>query len=369
MGVQEKVNDTFLTDLSEDADSDNQQHAPNSTNAVGNRINFEFHGTAPEYFGIWIVNVLLSFATLGIYSAWAKVRRETYFKNKTSVDGYAFEYHARGSQILKGRLLVVLIVTLLAVLYTIHPIFTVILVPILLYVTVWLVDHSMRFRARMTSYRNVRFNWCGIFWHLFCFYIVTPWVLLLSLGFLTPLIWKHYYCYIATHHSYGTTPFNTNPTTSMFYLAFIFGALLPTVGIALALIIVWVILGSINPSADLTSYFVFALICSGFLIPMIYKVLCRNLVIQNLKLSDAVIFHSSLRPARYIWILFTNLVASLLSLGLLLPWAKVRMYKYLTSCTSITIIGDMNEFVDDATISQSAFGEEFAEYAGIEISI
>ena len=314
MGVQKKLNDTFLTDLSEDVDSDNQQHAPNSTDAVGNRINIEFHGTALEYFGIWIVNVLLSFATLGVYSAWAKVRRETYFKNKTSVDGYTFEYHARGSQILKGRLLVVLIVTFLVVLYTINPAFTVIMIPIVVYATVWLLDHSIRYRARMTSYRNVRFNWRGIFWQMFWFYVVTPWVLVLSLGFLAPLIWKHYHCYIATHHSYGTAPFDTNPTTSMFYLAFVFSAIPPMIGVALVLIIVGVIPGFNFPSADLTPFLVLTLICSGFLIPTVYKVLCRNLVIQNLKLSDAVTFHSSLRPARYIWILFTNLVASLFSL-------------------------------------------------------
>ena len=31
----------------------------------------EFKGNAKEYFGIWIVNVLLSIITLGIYGAWA----------------------------------------------------------------------------------------------------------------------------------------------------------------------------------------------------------------------------------------------------------------------------------------------------------
>ncbi len=32
---------------------------------------FSFTGTPREYFGIWIVNVLLTILTLGIYSAWA----------------------------------------------------------------------------------------------------------------------------------------------------------------------------------------------------------------------------------------------------------------------------------------------------------
>lgn len=39
-----------------------------------NSQKFDFTGSAKEWFGIWIVNLLLSIITIGIYSAWAKVR-------------------------------------------------------------------------------------------------------------------------------------------------------------------------------------------------------------------------------------------------------------------------------------------------------
>ncbi len=38
-------------------------------------VALKFTGQQGEYFRIWIVNVCLSVITLGIYSAWAKVRR------------------------------------------------------------------------------------------------------------------------------------------------------------------------------------------------------------------------------------------------------------------------------------------------------
>ena len=38
-----------------------------------------FTGTGSEYFRIWIVNLLFTILTLGIYSAWAKVRKLRYF--------------------------------------------------------------------------------------------------------------------------------------------------------------------------------------------------------------------------------------------------------------------------------------------------
>ena len=40
-----------------------------------------FIGTGAQYFGIWIVNLLLSILTLGIYSAWAKSTPPTVFIN------------------------------------------------------------------------------------------------------------------------------------------------------------------------------------------------------------------------------------------------------------------------------------------------
>ena len=49
---------------------------------------------------------LLTIVTLGIYSAWAKVRRQRYFYGNTSLAGASFDYHARPVQILIGRIVV-----------------------------------------------------------------------------------------------------------------------------------------------------------------------------------------------------------------------------------------------------------------------
>ncbi|MGH8171895.1 MAG: DUF898 family protein, partial [Rhodanobacteraceae bacterium] len=68
---------------------------------------FEFSGDAKEYFRIWIVNLALSIVTLGIFSAWAKVRTQRYFYGNTRVAGVPFEYTAKPWPILKGRLIAV----------------------------------------------------------------------------------------------------------------------------------------------------------------------------------------------------------------------------------------------------------------------
>jgi uncharacterized membrane protein YjgN (DUF898 family) len=69
----------------------------------------EFLGSGSEYFRIWIVNLLLSVLTVGIYSAWAKVRREQYFHRATRLAGAAFDWDASPIAILRGRVLAVVL--------------------------------------------------------------------------------------------------------------------------------------------------------------------------------------------------------------------------------------------------------------------
>jgi len=64
-----------------------------------------FSGTGGEYFRIWVVNLLLTLITFGVYSAWAKVRKTRYFYQNTRVDGHAFDYHGAPLAILRGRVL------------------------------------------------------------------------------------------------------------------------------------------------------------------------------------------------------------------------------------------------------------------------
>ena len=40
------------------------------------RLSFRFTGQARDYFRIWVVNMFLSLATLGLWSPWAKVRKQ-----------------------------------------------------------------------------------------------------------------------------------------------------------------------------------------------------------------------------------------------------------------------------------------------------
>ncbi len=137
----------------------NDQIFPSTTPAAstgGTAQHFEFTGSGSEYFKIWIVNVLLTIVTLGIYSAWAKVRRLRYFYNNTRFAGSSFDFHGSPIAILKGRIIAVLLIVLINV-----PYLGVAVLLVYLCGLPWLLYRSMRFHLANTSYRNVRFAFVG----------------------------------------------------------------------------------------------------------------------------------------------------------------------------------------------------------------
>ena len=68
---------------------------PAKTPAAGQRtVRPEFTASGAEYFRIWVVNLLFTLLTAGIYSAWAKVRKKRYFYGSTKFDGATFDYFA-----------------------------------------------------------------------------------------------------------------------------------------------------------------------------------------------------------------------------------------------------------------------------------
>lgn len=70
-------------------------------------VRAEFTGSASEYFRIWVVNLFFTLVALGVYSAWAKVRKKRYFYGSTKFDGDSFDYFGSPKAILKGRIITV----------------------------------------------------------------------------------------------------------------------------------------------------------------------------------------------------------------------------------------------------------------------
>ena len=133
-----------------------------------------FTGKSGEYFKLWFVNMFLSIVTLGIYSAWAKVRDTQYLYGHTQVDGQGFRFLATPMQILKGRIVAVIVFIIYAVLGQINPIFNLVMALGLLIAMPWLIIQGIKFTMRMTAYRNVRFSFEGTYGGVIVHFLLLP---------------------------------------------------------------------------------------------------------------------------------------------------------------------------------------------------
>jgi uncharacterized membrane protein YjgN (DUF898 family) len=120
-----------------------------------------FTGTGGEYFRIWIVNLLLTIATLGIYSAWAKVRRTRWFWSNTLLAGTAFQYHARPLAILRGRIVVAVLLVAYSLLGQLSVAAGLAALSLLGLAFPWFFQKAMRFKLTNTSWRGIRFGFVG----------------------------------------------------------------------------------------------------------------------------------------------------------------------------------------------------------------
>jgi uncharacterized membrane protein YjgN (DUF898 family) len=119
-----------------------------------------FTGDGAEYFKIWITNLLLTFITLGIYSPWAKVRREKYFRQCTYIGDSNMDYHGNPLSILFGRIFAFgLLAMSLATNFSVALAFGAAVV--VAFALPWAMRSSIKFRFHNTSYQGIRFGFDG----------------------------------------------------------------------------------------------------------------------------------------------------------------------------------------------------------------
>lgn len=330
------------------------------------RCAFTFRGNAREYFGIWIANVILTLLTAGIYSAWAKVRRQRYFYGNTVVDGHAFEYHARPIAILAGRLVAVAAIVVVAGVGVLMPYGEFLLLPLFALGLPFVIQRGTRFNARVTSYRNVRFDFVGTYLGAMKAYVLGYILGFFSFGLLTPVTSRWAARYIVDNARYGDRPFASNLRLSAFFQAFFIAAWLPIAAFMLLVII----LPSLDSATALGSslYRVLPLAIILFYVTigvsyLVYSAATRNIVYNGAVLDGRHAFVSTISLARFAWIAVSNLVVTIATLGLMRPWAAVRMAKYLAGATAVDSQGNFDSYASD---TRAVSGVASAEYMDVE---
>jgi uncharacterized membrane protein YjgN (DUF898 family) len=353
---------------------------------------FQFHGKTGEYFRIWIVNTALTILTLGIYAAWAKVRTRRYFYGNTTLDGASFDYLANPINILKGNL----IMGAMALLYlgsgVIFPPLAILILLLFAIVSPWLIQKAFRFRAHNTSYRNLRFSFSGQTSESYTCYLWLALLVPFTLGLIVPYqVWRTKRFFYG-NMSFGKSPFSFSAQPGQFYgiyLRLIGFLLLISFLLALILPALFAVFGKLGATAIIAQAespmpevggpelvaiigMVFGLITYLLLIIGLSQYIAVR--VTNVSLNSTTVgsnnvrFVSQQRLRDVIWLYLTNILAIVLSLGLAIPWAMIRLARYRASKTSLLApAGGLEFFTAGASQTDSALGDAAADVFDMDI--
>ena len=307
---------------------------------------FEFNGRGGEYFKIWIVNIILTILTLGIYSAWAKVRNKQYFYGNTFLDNASFEYTAKPLQILKGRIVAFIVVGIYVFLSAVLPpkqqiVFGLVASLFFAFIIPWVVVKGLQFNARHSNYRNINFGFDGTYWGAFKAFILWP-IASITL-FLIPFAWHRQTHFFVDNSRYGTSPFQFSATVKDYYR--IFGVLF---GIGFGLGIIVMVLFGIS-AAGVASTGIGILIGLVYLVGLFALRAYADCSMNNLMYNGTILKEHSLTSdydvKSYLILMLTNTLGIVLTLGFFTPWAMVRTARYHADKTNLIAAEDLNNFI------------------------
>ena len=333
---------------------------------------FTFTGTGSEYFRIWIVNLLLTIVTLGIYSAWAKVRRTRYFYDNTHLAGSTFEYHGNPIAILKGRIVAVALFGSYNVLAHFYPAAALGLFAALMLVWPWFAWKSIQFKLFNSSYRGIRFGFRGSLGEAYKVFLFLPIAAVFTLYILAPFVHHQYKAFQHNESRFGGTFFSFHAKVGKFFRAYgIMLALLIGGLVALGIAAVTVKLTGMTKLIPGPAMFVIGMIAFYvwlFMLFPIFLTMIQKLVWNNTRLGTHR-FHSAIRWEKMAYIMITNLVGIIFTLGLFIPFAKVRSMRYQVETMSMVSTENLDNFLADTQAKLSATSEGMADLLDFDFSL
>jgi uncharacterized membrane protein YjgN (DUF898 family) len=386
-----------------------------------------FTGSGSEYFKIWIVNVLLTIITLGIYYPWAKVRNRRYFYANSTLEDRNFEYHATGKQLFLGYMLGVMFFIFYNILGQANPLLSVGLMLLLFIAIPWLIWRSLMFNMRVTSFSNVHFSFKGTLGKAYVNYFLYPFLAFTlffsplifsvvvtnylltsgvdsmdSLDILLPVAmivaWVGAFYLIAVIKKrnteyrlnglyYGQGRFKSDLVSKKFLMInlkalgiFILFAI--GIGTLFGLMGGNEILQSFNNPETMKQHqqlpegFV-QLFVMGYGTMLLVVLLLSSYIISrqrtyiygNTTLDEKINFSSTLRARELAWVMFSNFLLIIITFGLAFPWTKVRTARLMLENTLVDTSVGFNEYLTQKEDEVSAFGDQIGEAFDIDIDI
>lgn len=384
--------------------------ANHTTTNTGHTLPITFTGSGSEYFRIWIVNLLLTIVTLGLYFPWAKVRRLRYFYGNTLVGGYALDFHGEPKRMLRGFLLV----GVMGILYGVAGKVSVTagVVALLIVAALWpaLFRASQQFRLANTSWRGLRFrfvgNRAGAYRAMLPLFVPAALSLmlswsydegqgtrvtstLLSASFFISLLFLPLLLWMLKKYQHDNLALGQIQTRFSAGAGSYYAIGLKTLAVAICtFLVVALVVGVVSgvsfsgfQQRNIDGRFSTAMIF-GLVIGLVMAYFAALLVIQpyatsrlqnlvwNRTAHPEVRFESSLRFWKLLRLTLKNVVLTMLTLGLYLPFAKVATARLRLEAVTVHTASDPDAWVSALQArADDAAGDAAADFFGVDIGL
>jgi uncharacterized membrane protein YjgN (DUF898 family) len=297
-----------------------------------------FHGKGGDFFGIVVVNWLLTAITLGLYYPWAKARTLQFLYGATEFNDSRFSFHGTGAEMFKGFLKAILV---FAVLFGVFGLFIWLSMPLigvlLLYAGILAIvplaiHGSYKYRMSRTSWRGIRFGYRGDRSELVTNFF--KWILLtfITLGIYGAWMAMKLRNYVLSRVRFGNLQFSYRG------------------------------LGGDYLWLNIKGYFL-TLITLGIYGAWWFKELF-DYYVNNLTLHDGariVQFRSTAKGSEIFVLLLVNILLLVITLGLGYAWVVTRTMDYIFSHIEMNGDIDINTIAQTETIYTDATGEDLGD--------
>lgn len=376
----------------------------------------EFTGSGGEYFRVWIVNVLLTVLTLGLYTPLARRRTAQYFYGHTLVAGSPLEFTAQTKRMLIGFILFV-------ALYAAFKIAAetgqdaaagvMMLGGAALAPYFW--ASAMRFRFNATRWRGVRLQFTASWGQVYraslpAFAMALVWIaafvaidtfaveegskkvdMPVLVGVVLLALALNVLCAIRLEFNYksltvargriGGQAGRWKPEFGDFVWIW-----LATVGVFLAVAVVvfaaiaLTVGGSFALIRTMPAGVMKVLILVALAVALVFLMFLASaparayrearmfqLVWNNSGVSRVARFKCGLRPWRYVGLRVKNVLLTLLTLGFYRPFARVSEYAMKSRSVTLHVKGGLDQLAGQLAREEQAVGDAIADAVGLEL--
>ncbi len=364
---------------------------PETTMPPSHVVTAEFTGRGGEYFRIWVVNLLLSALTLGLYSGWSKVRRVKYFRQNTRLDGHVFDYHGNPVAILRGRVLALVLLAAYTWAFQFSNVAGLVTVATLCAAGPWLFMRAQQFSLSNTSFLGLRFGFRAgpreayvavlpalVLW-------LSPGVaaaLAIDKGWLfglptLALPWMHHRIksFQRRHATYGDREFTFSPAGLQFYWVYVKGLGLSVLGALIGSFVIGGLLarrgvqdGGVPVATVETMVYLGIVALFTYLLAWPYYAARLQQVVWSRTRLAGIGFRTDIRALPLFRLVLKNVTLTILTCGIYWPWASVALARYRVECMRVesdVALSTLAASVQGPSVS--ATGDAAADFFGLDI--